>query len=175
MSEAKRKHYRNVFKSDHLSTFDLEDFQEQGILLEFTITRVEQHQATKVAGKTIAANIAHFKEGIKPLVLNATNSATMAKICGSSYVDDWKNVEIELFILKNIRFGKETVSGVRIKDTPPKSISEHDVKIIKGKVAIVTSQAELNQYYSSLTTKEKTHPEVMKILKEKQIDLKQQG
>ena len=69
----KKSHYRNVFKSDHLSSYDLEDFTEQGRPLEFTIKNVVQELGTKVAGKKIDANIAYFVEPIKPLVLNATN------------------------------------------------------------------------------------------------------
>lgn len=176
----KKSHYRKVFKSDHLSTYDLEDFIETGVLLEFTIKEVKQFDkdetgkgGVKVAGKNIAANIAYFKDPIKPMVLNATNSAIMAKLTGSSFVDDWKDVIVELFILKNIKFGKETVEGIRIKEEPPKAITEMEIKLIKGKVAALLSQAELNQFYTSLSTKEKTNREIVEILKEKQIDLKQ--
>ena len=168
-----KTHYRKVFKSDHLSTYDLEDFLENGALLEFTITEVKQYMETKVAGKTIAANIATFREGIKPMVLNATNSAIMAKLTGSSFVEDWRNVPVELYIQRNIKFGKETVEGIRIKESPPKAITEHEIKLIKGKVAALTSQADLNTFYSSLTSKEKTNREINQILKDKQIDLQQ--
>lgn len=176
-----KKHYRKVFKSDHLSTFDLEDFIEEGILLEFTISEVKQYEKTddgkggiSVAGKTISANIAYFKEGIKPMVLNATNSAILAKRTGSSFVDDWKDVKVELYILKNIRFGKETVDGIRIKEEPPRQLTEQDIRLIKGKVAAILDNASLNAYYTSLSTKEKTSKEVIEILKQKQLDLKQQ-
>jgi len=107
------------------------------------------------------------------MVLNATNSSVIAKLTGSSFVEDWVNVKVELFILRNIRFGKDTVEGIRIKEEAPKALSEHDIKLIKGKVAAVTSQASLNAFYASMTAKEKTNKMVMDILKEKQIDLKQ--
>jgi len=175
-----KKHYRRVFKSDHLSSYDLEDFLESGVLLEFTIKEVKQYEmdqnkkgGVSVAGKTISANIAYFVEDIKPLVLNATNSSILSSMAGSAFVDDWKNIPVELYILKNIRFGKETVNGVRIKETPPKQLNEQDLRLLKGKISTITSNSELNVFYSKLSTKEKTNKEVLQYLKEKQIDLKQ--
>lgn len=169
----KKQHYRNVFKSDHLSSYDLEDFTEQGRPLEFTIKHVVQELKTKVAGKRIDANIAYFVEPIKPLVLNATNSKIVAKFAGSPFVNDWINISIELQVKKNINFGKDIVQGIRIKETPPKPITEQEIKLIKGKVSIITELKDLNIFYSKLTPKEKTDKRVVDILKEKQIDLKQ--
>ena len=169
-----KDHYRKVFKSDHLSTYDLEDFIETGVVLEFTIKEVKQFLETKVAGKKIAANIAYFVEPIKPMVLNATNSSVLSKLTGSSFVQDWKNILVELYILGNIKFGTKTVEGIRIRENKPKAITEHEIKLIKGKVATLTSNTELNVFYSNLNTKEKTNKEVLAILKEKQTDLKQQ-
>jgi hypothetical protein len=169
-----KTHYRKVFKSDHLSSFDLEDFIENGVNLEFTIKNVKQFDETQVAGKKIAANIAYFVDPIKPMVLNATNSKIVAKLAGSSFVEDWNGITVELYILKNIKFGKETVTGIRIKEEAPKSITDQEIKVIKGKVAACLSNVELNAFYSSLTSKEKTNKEVLQILKDKQLDLKQQ-
>ena len=119
MSTDNKTHYRKVFKSDHLGSADLEEMIEEGKRLVFKITKVTQEYATKVAGKEIDANIAYFKDGIKPLVLNATNSKIMAKLTGSKFVEDWKDTTIELYINSSVRFGNETVSGVRIKDKLP--------------------------------------------------------
>lgn len=168
-----KTHYRKAFKSDHLSTYDLEDFLENGVVLEFTIKKVEQFQEAKVAGKKIKANIAYFLEDIKPMVLNATNSAIIARRTGTPFVEDWVNVPVELYILKNITFGSEKVEGIRIKEEPPKAITEQDIKMMKGKVALLTTMPELNKFYASLSNKEKTNKEIVEILKDKQIDLKQ--
>lgn len=170
-----KTHYRKVFKSDHLSTYDLEDFLENGVVLEFTILHVSQFQETKVAGKKIAANIAYFKEPIKPMVLNATNSAILAKRMGTPFVEDWKEITVELYILKNISFGKETVEGIRIKEEAPKMITEKEINTIRDIVGLITTMAELNKFYASLSNKEKTNKEIVEILKQKQIDLKQVG
>jgi hypothetical protein len=115
-----KTHYRKVFKSDHLGQADLEDFKEEGSNLVFTITHVNQEIGAKVAGKKIDANIAYFVERIKPLVLNATNSATMKKLTGSAFVEDWQNVAVQLYIKPDVKMKGETVGGVRISHLKPK-------------------------------------------------------
>ena len=115
----KKTHYRKVFKSDHLGSADLEEMLEEGKKLVFTIKEVKQEYGAKVAGRKIDANIAYFKENIKPLVLNATNSKQVGKFAGSKFVEDWSNQTIELYIDSNVKMKGETVGGVRIRPIQP--------------------------------------------------------
>jgi len=109
-----KTHYRKVFKSDHLGVADLEEFQEAGSNLIFTISHVRQEYGAKVAGRKIDANIAYFQEKIKPLVLNATNSKVLSNLTGSAFVDDWQNVPVQLYIERSAKLKGEIVGGVRI-------------------------------------------------------------
>ena len=119
MSEQKT-HYRKVFKSDHLGVADLEEFLEEGKRLVFTIKEVKQEYDVTVAGRKGNHNIAYFNEPIKPLVLNSTNSKTVKAFCkGSSFVEDWSNVLIELYIDANVKMKGDIVGGVRIKPNQP--------------------------------------------------------
>lgn len=126
MSTQKKDHYRNVFKSDHLGSADLEDFIEQGKQLIFTIKNVVQEKGAKVAGKKIDANIAYFVEPIKPLVLNATNSKIMKQFTGSSFVQDWNNVLVELYVDDNVQLKGATTQGVRIRQIQPRIKTKPD-------------------------------------------------
>lgn len=120
MGEVKT-HYRKVFKSDHLGVADLEEYMEDGKDLIFTIKEVKQEIGVRVAGTKGDHNIAYFKEDIKPLVLNATNSKIVKSFNNNSpFVEDWGNTLVELYIEPNIKFGKDTVEGVRIKPVQPK-------------------------------------------------------
>jgi hypothetical protein len=119
-SESKTN-YRNVFKSDHLGVIDLEEFIEAKKPLIFTISHVKQEIKAKVAGRKIDANIAYFKEGIKPLVLNAGNSKVLKDLSGSVYVEKWKNMTVELYIDRGAKLAGEIVGGVRIS---PKAIAK---------------------------------------------------
>jgi len=115
-----KTHYRKVLKSDHLGIADLEDFQEEGSNLVYNIKFVNQERGAKVAGRKIDANIAYFHEKIKPLVLNATNAATMRKLTGSPFIEDWQNVPVQLYIDNNVKMKGEVVGGVRISPIAPK-------------------------------------------------------
>lgn len=119
--EKSKTHYRKVFKSDHLGTADLEDFIEEGKTLVFTIKHVQQERNVSVAGRKGDHNIAYFKENIKPLVLNATNSKQVKAFAGGSpFVEDWNNITVELYIDQNVKMKGEVVGGVRIRPTQPK-------------------------------------------------------
>ncbi len=123
-----KTHYRNVFKSDHLGIADLEELTEKGFRLVFTIKEVKQYVLTSdknsgvvVAGKRISANIAYFKEDIKPMVINATNGKIIRTFApnNSPMVEDWKGLVIELYIDPSIKMKGDIVGGIRIKPTKP--------------------------------------------------------
>lgn len=117
-----KTHYRKVFKSDHLGVADLEDLMEAKSNLVFTITHVNQEIGARVAGKKGNFNIAYFKESIKPFVLNAGNSKILKGFSGgSSFVEDWGGITIQLYIDPNVRFGSDITGGVRINPNPPKA------------------------------------------------------
>ena len=110
-----KTHYRKVFKSDHLGQADIEDYQEQGLKLIFTIAQVKQEINVMVAGRKGNHNIAYFNEPIKPMVLNATNSKIVRGFAGGSpFVEDWKNIPVQLYIDPNVKMKGEVVGGVRI-------------------------------------------------------------
>jgi hypothetical protein len=116
-----KTHYRKVFKSEHLGIADLEDFIEEKVELFFTISHVKQEIGATVAGKKGNFNIAYFTlPQVKPLVLNSTNSKVIKSICNNSpFVEDWKNVPVELYIDPNVTMKKEVVGGVRIRPSKP--------------------------------------------------------
>ena len=127
MSTEKKHHYRNVFKSDHLGSADLEDLIEQGSNLIFTISHARQELGAKVAGKKMDANVVYFKEKIKPMVVNATNGKIIKSFTGSSFVEDWNNVVVELYIDENVRsVSGGTTQGVRIRPIQPQIKTKKD-------------------------------------------------
>lgn len=120
--EKTKTHWRKVFKSDHLGVADLEEFIEEKKSLIYTIAQVKSEINVSVAGRKGNHNIAYFKEGIKPMVLNSTNSKTVKSFCNKSpFVDDWKNVRVELYIKTGVRaVSGGTTEGVYIKSVQPK-------------------------------------------------------
>jgi len=118
----KKDHFRKVYKSDHLGVADLEDLKENNIPLIFTIKEVKQELNFSVAGKKGDFNIAYFNQNIKPLVLNATNSKIVKSFASnkSPYVQDWKNIPVELYIDYSVKMKGDVVGGVRISPVQPK-------------------------------------------------------
>lgn len=127
MSETKH-HYRAVYKSDHLGVADLEDFIEQGRKLTFVIKEVKQELGKSVAGKKGDFNIAYFTDSkVKPWVLNATNARVIKGFANNDpFVENWKNIPIELFIDYSIKMKGETVGGVKVAPIQPK-IENHEL------------------------------------------------
>lgn len=133
-----KTHFRKVFKSDHLSTADLEELIEEGKSLIFTIKEVKQEYNKKVACNNGNFNIAYFVEPIKPLVLNVTNSKIIKGFCNSPFVEDWTNVRIELYIEDAVRMKGEIVGGVRIRQYQPQE--KHKPLFTKDKFAKAKEQ-----------------------------------
>lgn len=112
-------HYRKAFDSPYLSSADVVD----PVVLTIHHVALEDDRTKKTKDKF---NTAHFVEKeirrgepLKPMILNAGNSKTMKKLTGSPYINDWKNVKITVFVDPNVRFGKETVEGLRISPKSP--------------------------------------------------------
>jgi hypothetical protein len=148
--ENKKHHYRNVFKSDHLGSADLEDLIENGTPLIFTITHAKQEIGVKVAGKKIDANIIYFKEPIKPMVVNATNGKIIKAFTGSAFVEDWNNVLIELYIDENVKAVTGGLTqGVRIRPVQPRVNTKPlftSVNFAKAKEANATKEQIESRY-----------------------------
>ena len=59
--------------------------------------------------------VLHFKENIKPLVMNSTNAQLAAKALSSPETDDWIGKKVILFNDPNVSFGGKLTGGVRIR------------------------------------------------------------
>ncbi len=124
MTNEKKHHYRKVHKSDHLGVADLEDYQEAGHNLQFTISYVRQEIGVKIAGNKCDKNVAYFNDvngqKVKPLALNATNAKVLKSFAnGSPFVEDWSNMPVQLYIDAGAKLMGEVVGGVRIHPKQP--------------------------------------------------------
>lgn len=163
-----KTHYRRVFKSDHLGSADLEDFIEKNIPLIFTIKEVRQELNVKVAGKKGNFNIAYFEEQIKPLVLNVTNSKIVKAFCNNSpFVEDWKNVRVELYIDDNVKMGSEIVGGVRIKPTQPIVLKQIPNQLILD-ISNANNIDDLKELYTKYSVE---YPNITQLITNKKIEL----
>lgn len=117
--EKSKTHYRKAFNSPYLSSADIVGVTS----LTIAYVRLEPDQTKKTKDMF---NTAHFVEKelrpgekLKPMILNATNSKTMKDITGSAFIDDWNNVPVNVYVDPSVRFGRETVEGLRINKSKP--------------------------------------------------------
>lgn len=108
-------HYRKVFDSPYLSAADI--FEP----VVLTVARVTQETDKTKKSKDVF-NTAYFQEReirpgekLKPMILNATNSKMMDRIAGSPFIEDWSGKRITVYVDSNVKFGRETVEGLRIR------------------------------------------------------------
>jgi len=117
-----KTHYRKAFNSPYLSSADI----VEPTVLTISHVRLEADKTKKTKD---SFNTAYFKEkelrqgeALKPMVLNAVNSRTMKNLTGSAFIDDWCNVPITIYVDTNVRFGRDTVEGLRIATERPKMV-----------------------------------------------------
>jgi hypothetical protein len=114
-----KTHYRKAFNSPYLSSADV-----VGPTI-LTISRVELAPDQTKKTKDFF-NTAFFKENelrpgekLKPMILNAHNSRVMRDLTGSHFLEDWANVAVTVYVQEGIKFGRDTVEGLRISPQPP--------------------------------------------------------
>jgi hypothetical protein len=164
--------YRNVYKSDHLGVVDLEELVEQGKSLVFTVTKVKQEEGAMVAGNKGNFNIAYFKEGIKPLVLNATNANTIRRLGGfGTDVDTWLNLAVELYIDSSVKMKGQVVGGVRIRTTSPTPRVEVSDTLAIAALCAATDLGQLNAIWKGLGADEKKLATVIKVAQDIKVKL----
>ena len=129
-----KTHYRKAFDSPYLSSADI----VEPVILTVSHVTLELDRTKKTKD---VFNTAHFVEKeirhgekLKPMILNATNSKTMKGLTGSAFIDDWQNVPITVYVDSNVRFGKESVEGLRISPHKPekKWLTPDNAKMWEG-------------------------------------------
>lgn len=114
-----KTHYRKAFDSPYLSSADI--VEPTVLTVKHVALELDRTKKTKDM-----FNTAHFVEKeirrgepLKPMILNASNSKTMKALTGTPFIDDWRDVQITVYVDHNVRFGKETVEGLRISPHAP--------------------------------------------------------
>ena len=120
MNTTDKTHYRKAFNSPYLSSADI----VEPTILTIKFVRLEKDRTKKTKD---FFNTAYFvekeirpDEELKPMILNAVNSRTVRNLTGSAFIDDWNEVPVTIYVDKNVRFGRDTVEGLRISTEKPR-------------------------------------------------------
>jgi uncharacterized protein (DUF433 family) len=118
VSDPGKTHYRKAFKSPYLGSADVVE------PIVVTIKSVQLLDDLSKQSKD-QFNTAHFAERfirpgepMKPMILNATNCRLLSELTGSKYIEDWAGARVMIKIDPNVRYGKETVEGLRLAKAP---------------------------------------------------------
>ena len=107
-------HWKKLMNPDYLGSYALEPGQD----LIVTIKSVCNEEVTGSDGKKDICSVIHFVENVKPMILNATNNKTIAKLFKTPYIEKWSGRKIQIYTEKVKAFG-EIWDALRIRPYLP--------------------------------------------------------
>ena len=152
-----RTDWRKYRKSTHLASADLDIMTSEGKSLVFNIKEVMFQEKVNVSGSKMDGFFCYFKEPIKALKLNTENLLTLASFVKNKginakdiyVVENYKDLKIELYVDRNVKFMGDIVDGVRIKKIQPSDNNKPDfteAHFIKAKDAGATIELIKKSY-----------------------------
>lgn len=144
MAEAKT-HWKLLSNPDYIGAYWLPPGEDVTVTIDYVV----REMITGTGGKKEECTVAHLK-GVKPFILNATNSKTIAKLYGP-YIEDWAGKQITLFA-STAKLSGETVECLRIRPkvtarTKPNLTDERFKKAIEAVAAGQFRAQELREKY----------------------------
>ena len=109
MTIEQKTHWKLLQNPDYIGAYWLPPGEDVTVQIDFVVREV----ITGTGGKKEECSVAHLKNGVKPFILNATNSKTIAKLYGP-YIEDWAGKKITLFA-STAKLAGDTVECLRIR------------------------------------------------------------
>jgi len=106
---AEKTHWKRLQNPDYIGAYWLPPGEDVTVAIDFVVREV----IVGTGGKKEECTVAHLKGGVKPFILNATNSKTIAKLYGN-YIEDWAGKPITLFA-STAKLAGDTVECLRIR------------------------------------------------------------
>lgn len=103
-----KTHWKRLINPDYIGAYALNEGEDLTVKIDY----VQVEEITGTGGKKEHCTVAHLVNE-KPMILNVTNSKTIAKLYGP-YIEDWQGQLITLFA-STTRLAGETVECLRIR------------------------------------------------------------
>ena len=81
-------HWKRLMNPDYIGAYWLPEGEDVTVVIDYVVREL----ITGTGGKKEECTVAHLK-GVKPFILNGTNSKTIAKLYGP-YIEDWAGKRI---------------------------------------------------------------------------------
>lgn len=153
MSDSKT-HWKSLTNPDYIGAYWLPEGEDVTVVIDFVVREI----ITGTGGKKEECTVAHLKGGVKPFILNATNSKSIAKLYGP-YIEDWAGKPITLFA-STARLAGDTVECLRIRPVvaarAPKPISTERFNKALDAIRAGTYTAQQLSTAAALTMEQET-------------------
>lgn len=103
-----KTHWKRLINPEFIGAYSLPEGQDLTVVIDC----VQLQEITGAGGKKEDCTVAHL-QGEKPMILNVTNSKSIAKLYGP-FIEDWAGKRITLFA-STTRLAGETVECLRIR------------------------------------------------------------
>ena len=160
-----KTHWKKLTNPNYLGDYSIPEGRDLIAVIDY----IAREKVTGAGGKKEDEVVAHLKNE-KPFILNKTNLKTIEKIYKTPLIEDWKGRAIQIYYDPSIKFGRETVGGLRIRPFVPEQQAttlvccdcKKPITAAFGKDAIWVSRYTHQQYGKELCA------ECAQKLKEKQ-------
>lgn len=161
-----KTHWKKLIDHNFINEGDLDNGN-----IVATIKSVALEEVTGPGGKKEDLHVLRFVEpNVKPMILSAKiNFKNIQTALKTPYIEEWAGKKIEIYYDPNIKFGKETVGGVRIKATAPKitlpemnASNEHWGKMIES---LKAGNTTLDKVRKSFFISKETEDKINELLK----------
>lgn len=108
-----KTHWRKCDKSEFLGAADLDEVHGD---LKAVISHVTMDEVNPSGKEKSLKRVAHFKGDHKPMILNVFNAKILKNASGSKYIEDWKDMTVNIYVLQGIKMMGEVKEGLRFRE-----------------------------------------------------------
>lgn len=110
-----KTHFKKLMNPNYLGAYSLED----GADITLTIRVVKKEDVIGTDGKKEECMVCYWQEkNTLPMIINATNAKTIAKLLKTPYVEEWAGQKIQIGTERVKAFG-EIVEALRVRKILP--------------------------------------------------------
>lgn len=131
-----KTHWKQLINPDYIGAYALVEGEDLTVTIDF----VQQETVTGTGGKKEDCTVAHLV-GQKPMILNVTNSKSIAKLYGP-YIEDWAGKQITLYA-STTKLAGETVECLRVR---PKVMVKQKPKINADRFTKAIASIKSSEY-----------------------------
>lgn len=168
-----KTHIDKLRNPNYLGGWDLLDQNGKTIDKIVTIKEIKaEHVFDQKSNSEQQVITVYFNE-CKPIILNATNRKTLKKVTGTEFIEDMAGKKIQLTTKKVKAFG-EIHDAIRIVSSVPATQTVKPVNVSECINKLNTSKTleQLADNWNSLTSEEKSTPEVLARKEQLKTELK---